>query len=56
MYPPLSALGDSGTQLHYGWDEEKNLFANVVITIQAIVILTIVYIAYRLGVSKSKKV
>ena len=55
-YPPLSALGDNGTDVHYGWDEEVNLLANIIITIQAIVIFTIVYIGYRLGVLKSKKV
>jgi hypothetical protein len=56
IYPPLSTLGDHGTQLHYGWEEEKNLLANIIITIQAIVIITIAYTAYRLGVSKIKKV
>lgn len=56
LYPPLSALTGNDTGLNYGFDENFNALANVIIGIQAIVFIMTIYVAYRLGASKIKKV
>lgn len=60
IYPPLSALGGDSdnnyaTRLHYGFDENFNPLANILIIIQAIVAIMTIYVAYRLGVAKIRK-